>query len=468
MIRTPEDPPPSYEATVNSFHVPPRYRAATEGRNSIVYSQLPPLYDTTKIFMIDNKSADINSLNYQNDHSHYQTSIIQNADYSPMEAATQTINFDNRSRWGGEFKSLMQTNFPNITDYLYSSSFRVRVPVSKNDAGDKKYEWVDLKIPEGNYSEMMVMDLMNNAIVEHFLEVGRKNGLREEDIGVKFDTRNFRLGYDPHTGLITPGIYCYEAFHPDIILLPGCGIDFTHSRLNNLLGIRKRLPFQSGFTIMYDDLKGGNIPALLDVDKYRTGVVEPLSSDESNRSYHVGEDQTVAPTFTAYRSWFLAYNYGDPETGIRSRTLLTTPDVTCGAEQLYWSLPDLAREPVTFKASSNPSTFPVVGVELLPLRSRAFYNAQSVYSQLLQDVAIITHVFNRFPDNQILVRPPAPSICSISENVPSLTDHGTIPLKNSISGVQRVTVTDARRRVCPYIYKSLATITPKVLSSQTL
>src|SRR2546426_957827 len=41
-----------------------------------------------------------------------------------------------------------------------------------------------------------------------------------------------------------PGVYTNEAFHPDIILLPGCGVDFTHSRLSNLLGIRKRQPFQ--------------------------------------------------------------------------------------------------------------------------------------------------------------------------------------------------------------------------------
>ena len=80
---------------------------------------------------------------------------------------------------------------------------------------------------------------------------------------------------------------------------------------------------------------------------------------------------------------------------------------------------------------------------------------------------VINAVFNRFPENQILLRPPESTITSISENVPSLTDHGTLPLRNSVPGVQRVTVTDARRRVCPYVYKSLGVVTPRVLSSRT-
>src|SRR2546426_8815726 len=80
-----------------------------------------------------------------------------------------------------------------------------------------------------------------------FRSSSRQNGVLESDIGVKFDTRNFRLGFDPVTGLVMPGVYTNEAFHPDIILLPGCGVDFTHSRLSNLLGIRNRQPFQEGF-----------------------------------------------------------------------------------------------------------------------------------------------------------------------------------------------------------------------------
>lgn len=474
MQRVSVVPPPSYASVVTSqapfedLYVPPRFRSASEGRNSIIYSQLPPLHDTTKLYLIDNKSADIASLNYQNDHSNYLTSVVQNSDFTPLEASTQTINFDDRSRWGAEFKSVLHMNMPNVTKFMFSNSFRVKL-MSAFEQGVPTYEWFTLTIPEGNFSDFKVIDLMNNAILENYLNVGRNNGVAEDQIGVKIDTRNFRLGYDPVSKLVMPGVYTYEAFHPDVVLLPGCAIDFTHTRLNNLLGIRKRQPFQEGFIISYEDLKGGNIPALLDLSTYDPAdpqTIKALQQDENGLSYHVGEDSTAQPTDTAYRSWYVAYNYG-PSDGIQTQTLLTTPDVTCGVEQIYWSLPDLAKEPVTFKSSQNPSNYPVVGTELLPLTSRNFYNAQAVYSQMVRESTNQTRVFNRFPKNQILVQPPAPSITSISENVPALTDHGTLPIKNSISGVQRVTLTDARRRVCPYVYKSLGVLTPRVLSSRT-
>ena len=99
------DPPPSYESVVGSLDplfVPPRYLGPTEGRSSIRYSQFSPLYDTTKLYFIDNKSADIATLNYQNNHSNFLTSVVQNSDFTPLEASTQTINFDDRSRWGPE------------------------------------------------------------------------------------------------------------------------------------------------------------------------------------------------------------------------------------------------------------------------------------------------------------------------------------------------------------------------------
>lgn len=468
-----ETPPPSYESVVGSLDplfVPPRYLGPTEGRSSIRYSQLPPLYDTTKLFFIDNKSADIASLNYQNNHSNYLTSVVQNSDFTPQEAGTQTINFDDRSRWGAQFKTILHMNMPNVTEFMFSNSFRARLMSAKSETGVPTYEWFTLTLPEGNYSDITVIDLMNNAIVENYLEVGRQNGVDESDIGVKFDTRNMRLGYDPETGLVMPGKYTYMAFHPDIILAPGCAVDFTTSRLNNVLGIRKRQPFQEGFQIAYEDLVGGNIPALLDLDTYDpadSATIQPLRQDESNRTYHVGEDTSVADTFTYYRSWYLAYNYGDPSTGIRSSTLLVTPDVTGGMEQVYWSVPDMYVEPVTFKASQNVSNYPVVGAELMPVRSRSFYNAQAVYSQMIQETTNQTLVFNRFPDNQILVRPPESTITSISENVPTQTDHGTLPIRNSVSGVQRVTLTDARRRASPYVYKSIGIAQPKVLSSRT-
>ncbi|BCT90770.1 III protein [Bovine adenovirus 2] len=467
-----ESPPPSYESVVGNMeplYVPPRYLGPTEGRSSIRYTQLPPLYDTTKLFFIDNKSADIASLNYQNNHSNYLTSVVQNSDYTPQEASTQTINFDDRSRWGANFKTILHMNMPNINEFMYSNSFRVKLMVEKKD-GKATYDWVTLTIPEGNYSDIAAIDMMNNAIVENYLEVGRNNGVAEDEIGVKFDTRNFRLGYDPVTGLVMPGKYTYMAVHPDIILAPGCAVDFTTSRLNNLLGIRKRLPFQEGFQITYEDLVGGNIPALLDVQNYDENdptTIRPITEDPSRRSYHVGEDPTVRDTFTYYRSWYLAYNYGDPLKGIRNATLLVTPDVTCGMEQVYWSIPDMYVEPVTFKASQNVSNYPVIGVELMPQRPRSFYNAQAVYSQMIQENTNQTMVFNRFPDNQIFLRPPESTITSISENVPTQTDHGTLPIRNSVSGVQRVTLTDARRRASPYVYKSIAVAQPKVLSSRT-
>lgn len=465
------DPPPSYESVVGSLDplfVPPRYLGPTEGRSSIRYSQFSPLYDTTKLYFIDNKSADIATLNYQNNHSNFLTSVVQNSDFTPLEASTQTINFDDRSRWGAEFKTILHTNMPNVTAFMFSNSFRVRVMTAKS-GGVATYDWVTLSIPEGNFSDITVIDLMNNAITEHYLAVGRQNGVEVSDIGVKIDTRNFRLGFDPVTGLVMPGKYTNMAFHPDIVLAPGCAIDFTTSRLNNLLGIRKRYPFQEGFIIAYEDLVGGNIPALLDVENYDEAdpnTIQPLRQDSKNRSYHVGEDSSAGETFTWYRSWYLAYNYG-ADTGIRSTTLLVSTDVTCGAEQVYWSVPGMYTEPVTFRASQNVSNYPVVGAELLPLMSRSYYNAQAVYAQMIQESTNQTLVFNRFPENQILVRPPESTITSISENVPTQTDHGTLPIRNSISGVQRVTLTDARRRACPYVYKSIAIAQPKVLSSKT-
>ena len=323
---------------------------------------------------------------------------------------------------------------------------------------------------------------MNNAIIEHYLRVGRQHGVLESDIGVKFDTRNFRLGWDPETQLVTPGVYTNEAFHPDIVLLPGCGVDFTESRLSNILGIRKRQPFQEGFVIMYEHLEGGNIPALLDVKKYEDSLqdqnsvrgdnfialnkaakIEPVEADPKGRSYNLLPDKKN----TKYRSWYLAYNYGDPEKGVRSWTLLTTPDVTGGSEQVYWSLPDMMQDPVTFRSSRQVSNYPVVAAELMPVHAKSFYNEQAVYSQLIRQSTALTHVFNRFPENQILVRPPAATITTVSENVPALTDHGTLPLRSSISGVQRVTITDARRRTCPYVYKALGIVSPRVLSSRT-
>lgn len=446
------------------FTPPPRISAPTEGRNSISYNPFNALQDTTHIYLIDNKSSDIESLNLTNNQSNFFTNIIQNADFSPSDAATQDIKLDSRSRWGGQLKTMIKTNAPNATEYFNSNMFRARLMVDKTNPDNPVFKWFDLTIPEGNYTTGEIIDLMNNAIVENYLTVGRQHGVEISDIGVKFDTRNFALGLDPLTGLVTPGKYTYKAFHPDIVLLPDCGVDFTTSRLSNMLGIRKRLPYEGGFRIMYRDLTGGNIPALLDLSNYPTETV-PLLQDLEGNTYHVSG--SYGKWFTAYRSWYLAYN--TPKSEMRNYSILTVPDVTGGIGQIYWSLPDMYKPPITFSNNtSSAGTLPVVGMTLFPTYSKPVLNTMNVYAQLVEQMTNATKVFNRFPKNEILVQAPYETVTYISENVPLVTDHGIQPLRSSLTGVQRVTITDDRRRPCPYVVKSLATVTPKVLSSATL
>ncbi|ABA47240.1 pIII [Snake adenovirus 1] len=443
---------------------PPRVLAPTEGRNSISYNPLAPLQDTTHIYMIDNKTSDIQNMNIAKDHSNFFTNIIQNVDVAPSDAATQDIKLDSRSRWGGQLDTILKTNCPNVTEFFNSNSFKALLMSDKTDPTNPVFTWFELTIPEENYTLSSLIDMLNEAVVENYLEVGRQHGVEVSDIGVKFDTRNFKLGRDPVTTLVTPGAYTHKAFHPDVVLLPGCGVDFTNSRISNMLGIRKRAPYEPGFTILYDDLQGGNVPALLDLAKYPAQTV-PLEVDENGLTYHV---QEVAPKSwqTLYRSWCLAYQAGGK---IKTTHVLTVPDITGGLGQVYWSLPDTFKAPVSFtNNTTDPATLPVVGMHLFPLSSRVVYNTTAVYSQLVEQMTNTTKVFNRFPKNAILMQPPYDTVQFISENVPYVADHGTQPLRNSLSGVQRVTLTDDRRRACPYIYKTLATVTPKVLSSATL
>lgn len=447
------------------YSPPPRVHAPSEGRTSITYNPIAPLQDTTHIYFIDNKASDIENLNISKDHSNYFTNIIQNADLAPNDAATQDIKLDERSRWGGELTTTLKTNAPNVTEFFNSNSFDALLMSDKTDPANPVYSWFTLTIPEGNYTVGSLIDMMNNEIVNNYLKVGRQKGVKVSDIGVKFDTRNFQLGQDPVTSLVTPGNYTYKAFHPDVVLLPGCAVDFTRSRLNNMLGMRKRFPYEVGFKISYEDLVGGNIPALLDVTKYPAQTV-PLMSDPDGLTYHVTE---ISPGVwqTAYRSWTLAYN--SPFGTIKRSQLLTVPDVTGGMTQLYWSLPDLFKPPVSFSNNTTDlSTQPVVGMQLFPLHQRVVYNTSVVYSQLVEQMTNSTKVFNRFPRNAILVQAPYDCYEWISENVSNVTDHGVQPLRNSLTGVQRVTITDDRRRACPYIYKSLATVSPRVLSSATI
>ncbi|AFV70638.1 penton base [Bovine adenovirus 6] len=445
---------------------PPRVLAPTDGRNSITYTPIASLQDTTKVYYIDNKTSDIESLNYYNDHSNFFTNIIQNADIDSSEASTQDIKLDERSRWGGELKTYLKTNCPNVCEFFNSNSFMAKLMIDKSDSDNPQYGWVKLTIPEGNYSVGELIDALNNAVVEHYLLVGRQKDVEINDIGLKFDTRDFSLGLDPVTSLITPGKYTYKAFHPDIVLLPNCGVDFTYSRISNMLGIRKRNPYEKGFTILYEDLTNGNIPPLMDIEKYPESV-EPLLKDENEVPYNVTKVSTNPDKWeTAYRSWALSYHR---KGGAFSNTLLTVPDVTGGIGQVYWSLPDTFKPPITFtNNTTNSETLPVVGMHMFPLKAGLVHNTNAVYSQLLEQATNRTAVYNRFPQNAILMQPPYNTVTWISENIPFVADHGIQPVKNTLTGVQRVTITDDRRRPCPYIQKSLATVSPKVLSSATL
>ncbi|AAK13182.1 III [Bovine atadenovirus D] len=443
---------------------PPRVLAPTDGRNSITYTPIASLQDTTKVYYIDNKTSDIESLNYYNDHSNFFTNVIQNADLDSAEASTQDIKLDERSRWGGELKTYLKTNCPNVSEFFNSNSLRVKLMVDKTDE-KPVYDWVSLTVPEGNYSVGELIDALNNAIIEHYMAVGRQLEVEISDIGVKFDTRDFSLGLDPITSLVTPGKYTYKAFHPDIILLPECGVDFTYSRINNILGIRKKNPYEKGFKIMYEDLTNGNIPPLLDIEKLPS--IEPLMNDENDVSYNVVKVTSDPDTWeTMYRSWALSYHR---KGGAYLNTLLTVPDVTGGVGQVYWSLPDTFKPPITFtNNTTNAETLPVIGMHMFPLKAGLVHNTNAVYSQLLEQVTNRTAVYNRFPQNAILMQPPYNTVTWISENIPFVADHGIQPVKNTLTGVQRVTITDDRRRPCPYIQKSLATVVPKVLSSATL
>lgn len=470
---------PSY---VQQPWVPPRYFAPTEGRNSIVYAQYPTCYDTTKLFLVDNKSADITDLNLQNDHSYFATTVIHNNEFTPREAGTQQITLDKRSRWGAKLKTLLQTNLPSVTQYMFTNSMRVKLMASYDSAsGAATYEWYDLVLPEGNFDSGRIVDLLNNAVWELYLANGRQHGVREDQIGVKFDTRNFKLGYDPQTGLVMPGHYTYEYFHPDVVLMQGCAVDFGKSRLNNVLGWRKRYPYQPGFVISYEDLEGGDIPALLDLATYlqkpeqgQEAKIQALEKDSKGRSYHVRASSELGGFVTGYRSLYLAYNYrGDVshlgKVPANSWLVLTAPDVTGGAQQLYWSLPDIALAPTTFRPSGqSPATFPVVSTEPLPIAARTVLNTQPGYAQIVNQNTSQTMVYNRFPENAIMMRPPQPFMVQVPENFTTVTEHGTLPLQNCVSGVQRVSVTDSRRRTCPYVYKCAATLEPHIMSSRTL
>ena len=469
-----------------------RVMAPTGGRNSIKYRDYAPCQNTTKLFYVDNKLSDIDTFNPEANHSNYRTTVIHNQDLDPATAATETIQLDNRSCWGGDLKTAVKTNCPNVSSFFQSNTVRVKLmssrdpippdtpepttPAAAYAPAGAQYKWYDLTIPEGNYALPEIIDLLNEGIVQLYLSEGRQNNVLRSDIGVKFDTRYLNLLRDPVTGLVTPGTYVFKGYHPDIILLPGCAVDFTYSRLSLVLGIAKREPYSKGFVITYEDLEGGNVPALLDVDAAQMSgadqdVIEladakPLLKDSKGVSYNVIYDSNNRPV-TAYRSWLIAYNQSG--SAANSTTLLTVPDVGGGIGAMYTSMPDTFVAPTGFKEDNTTNFAPVVGMNLFPALNKVYYQGASAYVQQLENSCqSATAAFNRFPENEILKQAPPINVSAVCDNQPAVVQQGVLPLKNSLAGLQRVLITDDQRRPIPYVYKSLATVQPRVLSSATL
>nr|UAJ21419.1 capsid protein pIII [Duck aviadenovirus] len=481
------------DAMDTELYMPPqRVMAPKGGRNSIRYRDLYPAQNTTKLYYVDNKLSDLDTYNETANHSNFRTTVIHNQDLDPETAATESIQLDNRSCWGGDLKTSVKTNCPNVTRFFQSSVVKVymmssRDPVTPGTPSpitspqpyaptNAKYKWYDIYIPEGNYSLCEIIDLLNEGIVQCYLKDGRQNNVLKSDIGVKFDTRYLNLMQDPVTKLVSPGKYVNKGYHPDIILLPGCAVDFTYSRLSLLLGIAKREPYQKGFVITYDDLEGGNIPALMDlnnisVDDLDKEIVnsvniKPQYQDSKGVSYNVMEDSEGKPV-TAYRSWLIAYN--NIYSKAYSNTLLTVPDMSGGIGAMYWSMPDTFNPPTGFKDDNTTFMAPVVGMNLFPTVGKAMYVGASNYVQRLENsMNGAVSAFNRFPENEILKQAPPINVSAVCDNQPAIVQQGTLPLKNSLSGLQRVLVTDDQRRPIPYVFKTLATVQPHVLSSATL
>nr|AGH58208.1 penton base protein [Gull adenovirus] len=473
----------------SELYLPPqRVLAPTGGRNSIKYRDILPNQNTTKIFYVDNKLGDIDTYNQEASHSNFSTSVIHNQDLDPNTAATESILLDARSHWGGDLNTAVKTNCPNVTGFFQSNVLRVRLmsyrdPVSgdQSESGQyqpagARYKWYDLKIPEGNYALSELIDLLNEGIVQLYLSEGRQNNVLKSDIGVKFDTRYLDLLRDPVTGLVTPGAYVNKGYHPDVILLPGCAVDFTYTRLSLLLGISKRQPYAKGFVLTYEDLEGGDVPALLDrstshVDDWDGQIADPANAkplfrDPHGVSYNVITDPADKPRL-AYRSWLLAYNRDGSRA--QAETLLTVPDLSGGLGAMYYSLPDTFVAPTGFKDDNRTNNAPVVGMTLFPTSGKVTYMGAANYVQVLENSCLTaSSAFNRFPDNEILKQAPPLNVAAVCDNQPAVSRQGTLPIKNSLPGLQRVLITDDRRRPIPYVHKTLATVQPRVLSSATL
>ncbi|AFC40570.1 capsid protein III [Goose adenovirus 4] len=496
---------PSYPTMVNGqqpwasdemmeaeLYMPPqRVMAPVGGRNSIRYRDLAPVQNTTKFFYVDNKMSDLDTYNEYANHSNFRTTVIHNQDLDPETAATESIQLDSRSCWGGDLKTSVKTNCPNVTRFFQSNIVRIKMMYSRDPSTTQspitsaqpyapqnaKYKWYDIAVPEGNYALTDLIDLLNEAVVQCYLSEGRQNNVLKSDIGVKFDTRYLDLMKDPVTQLVTPGKYVNKGYHPDVILLPGCAVDFTYSRMSLILGIGKREPYKKGFVITYEDLEGGNVPALMDVssvdvnDADKDIVVEadikPLYQDEDGVSYNVMTSPNGDFPVTAYRSWLIAYN--QPTSQAYQNTLLTVPDMSGGLGAMYFSMPDTFTAPIGFKEDNTTNMAPVVGMSLMPTVAKSTYIGASSYVQRLENLMNgAVAAFNRFPNNEILKQAPPMNVSSVCDNQPAIIQQGTLPLKNSLAGLQRVLITDDQRRPIPYVHKSIATVQPRVLSSATL
>ncbi len=477
-------PPPDDEGQAELYMPLQRVMAPTGGRHSIKYRDYLPQQNTTKLFFVDNKLSDIDTYNEEANHSNFRTTVIHNQDLDPQTAATETIQLDNRSCWGGDLKTSFKTNCPNITRFFQSDTVRVKMMYSRDPPAqppshtyvaptNAKYKWYDLRIPEGNYCLSEIIDLLNEGIVQLYLSEGRQNNVQISDIGVKFDTRYMNLLVDPITKLVTPGTYVNKGFHPDIFLLPGCAVDFTYSRLSLVLGISKREPYTKGFLISYEDLEGGNIPALLDTtqgldedDVITLSKMQPLYKDSVGVSYNLIE--TEHGFMTMYRSWLIAYQNYDSIAS--TKYLLTVPDISGGVGAMYTAMPDAFMAPTGFKEDyTGTYQAPIVGMNLFPNINKSVYIGASTYMQKLENATIsASGAFNRFPTNEILKQAPPCNVTALCDNQPAIVQQGTLPLKTSIPGLQRVLITDDQRRPIPYVYKTIATVQPRVLSSATL
>lgn len=435
-------------------------------RGSIRYEGLEPLPDTTSIFLIDNKAKDIAYLNGKpgTNHSNFQTNIIQQQDLDPDLSSVRSITLDERSHWVGDVKNYLKSSCVNVTDFYKSSKIKCTVKVDVDT-----FQEVEITIPEGNYTITEVIDFLNYELFQVYTQTLRKTTAESfANFGVKFDTRNMSLGVEIDSNLIYSGQYTYRGFHPDIYLLPGCSVDFSTSRISNILGIRKRNTYEEGFIVTYDDLEGGEIPALLDKPAFDADntVIRPILQDADGVSYNV-EEYEPDKWRTKYRSWVLAY--GVRGSVCNTKYLLVAPDVTGGVTQLYHSFPEMFKCPTTFLFNMREDKLPIHYTSFLPFESKEIYNPSAVWSQQLQAISQrAANVFNRMPKNEIMIQPPALSVTSVGVNRLISSDYKNLPLMNKLKGNQSVVVTDDEKRYVPYIVKNLSVVHPHVSSARYL